>query len=482
MLNVENRFIKQFAVIGSSTFLNMMLGLLSTPIITRIVNPNEYGQLSIFTMYSSIALMVLCLGLDQAMVRYYYECNDIEYKRALLFRCVILPIVSCIVVSIIVIIFSMSHLLDFEFDDLILFFLCLHTLDQIVYRFSQLVVRLEGNVKLFSALQFLQKIVYIILSVGLCYTVKGNYLLLLVIATTISYMLCMIVSIVAQKVVWNFTLVNRSQYSVPNKELLRYSLPFILSMGVTTLFQAIDKIFLNYYCSYSEIGIYSSTMTLVHIFAIVQTAFNTLWAPMSVEHYTRYPEDNKFHQQANQVITVLMFFLGINLILVKDIFAVVLGAKYREAAYILPCLIFNPIMYTISETTVVGLVFKKKSYLQVVVAVGACVTNIIGNMWLVPQLGAQGAAISTGFSYIIFYLLRTLLGRKYYYVDFRIFHFGILTIVVWLYALYNTFNRFSIYSICGYLGCLILILVLYKDTVIWIVKYVTRLAGQLINR
>ena len=27
----------------------MLLGLLTTPIITRIVNPNEYGQLSIFT-------------------------------------------------------------------------------------------------------------------------------------------------------------------------------------------------------------------------------------------------------------------------------------------------------------------------------------------------------------------------------------------------------------------------------------------------
>lgn len=467
----RNGFLKQFAVIGSGTFINMILSLLSTPIITRIVDPNEYGQLSIFTMYSSIAIMILCLGLDQATVRYYYESDSRAYKRSLLLKCVWPPIVACIIVSIIIMIISVTRTIKLEFDTLIIFFLCLHTFDQIVYRFSQLIVRLEKKVKLFSGLQILQKVIYIILAVGLCYSIKRDYLLLLVIATTISYLVCMIVSIIAQKNMWSFKSADLAQCHVNMSELLRYSSPFILSMGVTTLFQAIDKISLNYYCTYTEVGIYSSTMTLVHVFAIVQTAFNTLWAPMSVEHYTKYPDDKEFHQKANQIITVIMFFIGISLILVKDIFAILLGEKYREAAYILPFLIFNPIMYTISETTVAGLVFKKKSNLQVVVAVGACLSNIIGNTLLVPKYGCQGAAISTGISYIIFYLLRTLLGQKYYYVDFKIKKFLILVFAVCLYAFYNTFIPFSVMSVLGYLICLILLLILYRDTVKWIFNY-----------
>lgn len=67
---MNNRFIKHFLVIGGGTFISMIIGFLTTPIITRIVNPIEYGQYSIFTMYSNMALMVLCLGLDQAMVRF----------------------------------------------------------------------------------------------------------------------------------------------------------------------------------------------------------------------------------------------------------------------------------------------------------------------------------------------------------------------------------------------------------------------------
>lgn len=78
---MNNKFIKHFLVIGGGTFISMIIGFLTTPIITRIVNPIEYGQYSIFTMYSSMALMVLCLGLDQAMVRFFYEQETLEYRR-----------------------------------------------------------------------------------------------------------------------------------------------------------------------------------------------------------------------------------------------------------------------------------------------------------------------------------------------------------------------------------------------------------------
>lgn len=478
----KNGLIKQFAVIGSGTLINLLLGLISTPIITRIVNPEEYGQLSLFTMYANIAIMVLCIGLDQATVRYYYEKDTIKYKQSLVFKCIWLPIIVSILVSALIITLSTSGIYTFEFDSVIMILLCVHTTSQVVYRFSQLVVRLERKVKLYSTLQILQKISYIILVLTLCYTVRNNYLLLLVAATVSSYMICMVTSIAAQGDVWNVKKLDTNACSVPISELLHYSTPFIFSMGVTTLFQAIDKISLNYYCTYKEVGIYSSTMTLVHIFAIVQTAFNTLWGPMSVEHYTKYPEDKKFHQHGNQVITVIMFLLGISLILVKDVFAILLGEEYREAAYILPFLIFNPIMYTISETTVGGLVFKKKSNMQIVVAVGACVTNIIGNTILVPNLGSQGAAISTGISYIVFYLLRTILGMKYYHVDFKLPKFILLTGVVSLYALYNTFVAFNWCSVLGYVICLIVLIVLYKEVILWCIEYCHSMVKECIGK
>jgi len=203
---------------------------------------------------------------------------------------------------------------------------------------------------------------------------------------------------------------------------------------------------------------------------------------MAVEHYTKDKEDKSFYQKGNQVITVIMFFVGISLILIKDVFAILLGEKYREAAYILPFLIFNPIMYTISETTVNGLVFMKKSKLQVVVAVVSCIVNLIGNSILVPIYGCQGAAISTGLSYIVFFTMRTVLSNKYFYVDFKLKKMYLLTAVVCLYALYNTFVKFNLVAVVLYFVCLTVLCSLYWDTIKWGIGYLFSTASKKIAK
>lgn len=470
-MSEKNNFLKHFTIIGGGTLINMLLGVFTTPVITRLVDPVEYGQLSIFTMYSGIALMVLCMGLDQALVRYYYERTDEKYKRALLFKCIKLPLLVSVILSIIVILISASGAVKLEFDTYIIVLLCVYTVVQLIYRFSLLLVRLAYKSKLYSALNITHKLTYIVFALPLVMFFCEDDLLSLVIATLASGLVCMIVSMAAQSSMWNITKYKVSECTVSSKELIKYGYPYIFSMGVTTLFQAMDKMSLNMYCSYSEVGIYSSTMTLINVFAIIQTTFNSLWAPMSVEHYSKDKKDKSFYQKGNQIITVVMFFVGLSLILCKDLFAILLGEKYREAAYILPFLIFNPIMYTVSETTVCGLVFMKKSKMQVVVAVGACVTNIIGNTLLVPSLGCQGAAISTGISYIVFFTLRTVLSNRYFYVDYKLKKFYALTFVTCLYAFYNTFNRFNAGSIISYVLCLAILILLYKDTIVWCIKY-----------
>lgn len=466
----DSNFIKHFLVIGGGTLLNMTLGFITTPLITRLVDPEEYGRLSIFTMYSNIAVMILCLGLDQALVRYYYDNKDLLYKRGLLFKCIILPIVISVILSIAVILTSIYNIINYEFSTFIIIMLCLYTVVQIIYRFSLLVVRLEYNSSLYSALNIMIKLFYVILAIPLLITISNNNSLeILVVSNVVAASLCLIISIIVQANLWNFF--ERDKKNVNIKELVKYAYPYIISMGVTTLFQAIDKISLNYFCDYKEVGIYASTLTLVNIFAIIQTTFNALWSPMAVEHYTNQPNDKNFYKKVSSVITVIMFFVGISLIFVKDIFAFLLGEKYREAAYILPFLIFNPIMYTISETTGIGLVLKKKSGMQVIVAVLACATNIIGNLLLVPTFGCKGAAISTGISYIIFFTTKTIISNKYYYINHNLTNFYIITFLTILYAFFNTFNTFSILCILFYIVLISILIILYIDTFKEIINY-----------
>ncbi|MBP3683821.1 MAG: lipopolysaccharide biosynthesis protein [Oscillospiraceae bacterium] len=470
MANKQNSFVKSFAIIGGSTFLNMIIGVLTTPIITRLVRPESYGQLSMFVLYTNMAVAVLCLGLDQALVRYYYESDGTGYRSALLKKCVSWPCVISLVVSVVVCVLAYYDVISF-FSISVIVLLCVNIVLHLIYRFGLLVVRLEKNSKLYGLLQILYKLLYVVLAIVFLILTDIDDFVLLALATVAAVAICLVSCIWAQKTHW-FKVRNFGGKIVSQTELIKYGYPYVFSMGIATLFQAADKMALNMYCSYSVVGVYASAMSLVNIFAIVQTTFNTLWGPIAMEHYAKNPKDTSLYVQANRIITVVMFVLGTSLILCKDLFAVLLGEEYREAAFVLPFLIFNPIMYTISETTCLGLVFKKKSKMQVVVVLIPCVVNIIGNTVLVPHLGGVGAAISTGISYIIFYIMRTLISTYYYPVDYNMKPFLLVTMIVSVYALYNTMHRIDMVSVIGYVFCILAIMFLYRDTVKWCFAYV----------
>lgn len=460
----KKSFLNHFLVIGCGTLMNMLVGFLTTPLITRVVGTEEYGQYSIFTMYASIALMVLCMGLDQALIRFFYREDSEDYRRTLLKECWMLPLLACVILGAGLNILCYSGVIHLEFDNFVVSMLTLCVLFQVLNRLDLILLRVSYKTKLYSAIQVAYKVLFAGLALAGCLILKKNYFHILVAATTVSYAIVTVVGIVCQRRMWKFWAITE-KYRINRQELYKYAFPFIISMGITTIFQAIDKISLNMYCSYSDVGIYASAMTLVHIFSIVQTTFNSLWAPAAMEHYESHPEDREFHLQGNRIITLIMFCIGFSLILVKDIFSLVLGRDFREAAYILPFLIFNPIMLTISETTVVGITFKKKSNMHIVVAAVSCVVNIIGNAILVPVLGCRGAAISTGVSYIVFFVARTQIANHYYVVKWKLTRFWVVTVVAVIYAGYNTFFRFGLPSLLGYFAAMAILLLLYKDAV-----------------
>ena len=75
---------KHFFTLFLGTGLNVILGIITTPVVTRLVNPDVYGQLSIFTLYGSVLLVFMLFGQDQAYNRFYYAQPEREYKRYIL--------------------------------------------------------------------------------------------------------------------------------------------------------------------------------------------------------------------------------------------------------------------------------------------------------------------------------------------------------------------------------------------------------------
>ena len=131
--------------------------------------------------------------------------------------------------------------------------------------------------------------------------------------------------------------------------------------------------------------------------------------------------------------------MGLGILIFRDLIVFLLGDKYYLSKFIIPMLIFIPVMYLISETTVMGISFKKKSKYFLYISIVVSITNILGNIILVPFLGAKGAAISTGVSYILFFALRTYFSNKLINFNFNLKRIYFIIILILGYALFLTF-------------------------------------------
>ena len=90
----KKSFIRQVFDIGIGTIITLILGIITTPIITRWVEPGVYGSFALFNTYGTLCLTFLGLGLDQTYLRFFFTGKTTNERIVLLKRC--LSIVMCV--------------------------------------------------------------------------------------------------------------------------------------------------------------------------------------------------------------------------------------------------------------------------------------------------------------------------------------------------------------------------------------------------
>lgn len=458
----ENSFFKQFFHLATGAGINIIIGILTTPIITRLVAPVEYGQLSLFNTYSSIAVMIFILGLDQSIVRFYYTRDNEQYKKSLVQMSIMISLIIATIGFVILLCFRIFEPSLFGFNNIIFISFCINTIVLIFNRFSMLILRLKYKTASYSLMNVLSKLLYVSITIVAAFIIRNHYIYILVFATIVSVAVSTVICFVLEREIWKKI---KSPVRINKVKLLKYGVPLMISSGIFIIFQATDKFCIKHFESYSEVGIYSSAQSLMSVFAIVQTTFNTLWAPKSIQHYENNKEDLNYYSRMNAIITVLMFSFGCCIIAFKDIFVLMLGESYRSSSSVIPFLMLNPIMYTISETTIVGLNITKRSNYQVLITAVSCITNIVGNVLLIPIMGIKGAAVSTGISYIVFFALRTYFSNRFFKINYSLKRFYCLLccfLVICIYSMYNTFNIVLLVLIIVFLA---IMMFLYNQTI-----------------
>ena len=441
---MNKNIFKQFFSFSYGTIINLFLGLITTPIITRLIGPNDLGLASIFSLTLNILTLITIFGTDQAFARYYYDNFGAE-KRSLLKKIgyIIIPIFFMIVIIMFSFRTYFSVLLFGQESFSFLIPIILFTVfANVLLVFSKLIIRMEQKGNLFSIQMVVGKIINFSISLLFIYFIVENYIALIS-AEILGILIISLSLLIINKKYWSST--KTPLISSSKKEIFSYSYPIALSTIVFWGLQAFDRFALKEFVSFQELGIYVGAFRIVALLQVGAVAFSTYWVPLSYEKFNKDKNNYLFFEKAYNAVSTLFFVSAVLFILSKDLLILVLGVEYQDAKYLLPLLVFVPMMQIITNITFVGINFYKKTKLHLVVTSISLLVNILLNLYLIPMFGAKGAALATAFSYLIYFYLYTYFSTKLFKANFHIAKTSLQLFLIFTFAIYNTFINLSFY-------------------------------------
>jgi O-antigen/teichoic acid export membrane protein len=195
---------------------------------------------------------------------------------------------------------------------------------------------------------------------------------------------------------------------------LQFGLPLVPATTLTWALSSIDKIGLKEWSTLDQLGLYSAAFKVASLLGVLQTIFTTAWIPVAYKWYENNENTNKFTQVNNFVLAIFCIVFCL-IVFFRNVIIMILGPEYRHISLTMLYLLFVPFIYTLSSAVTVGIDFKKKTIYNVWAVLISVIVCIIGNYFLIPILGAKGAAISTAYSYIVCFLVRIYFSRKLWY-------------------------------------------------------------------
>lgn len=413
-----------------------LLNLVLLPVTTSFLTPEEYGKTSMFFLAQTFLIYIIYLGFDQAFTREYHDQMN---KCALLQQAMIVPLIGAMALQAILIIFSsgFSRILFASPTYSYAIYLLAGSISLLIFeRFILLYIRMQNHAVKFSVYSILVKLVVLLTTLFFLYMYSPTFI------TVVYGMLggqmigdCILI---IGNYKFFFPIERQIDCDLIHK-LMHFGLPIVIGTFLYSLLMIIDKVMLRHFTDFSSSGIYTAGFKIASALMVLQISFANFWVPTAYEWF-KQRKPIYYYERVSHLIMFLISLFFLFMVFFKESIIYLLSREYAEAQYVFPLLCFYPLMMTISETTNLGIVFSKKSHLNIAASFIAVAVAFICHLLLIPISGAIGAACATAAGYLTFFLSRTYFSMKHW-EGFSVKRQVTLTLILYIFAIFVAYNR-----------------------------------------
>lgn len=461
-MNRAKLFIENFFAYGFIQVLNKIIPFLLLPVITRLLkDPSDFGVYDMYNLIIGFGSPLVMLGMYDAMFREYFEKDDQEYQHNVTTTAQRIVLITSIVVSLILFVFSKT------FSKI--FFGTINYSN--IVSFSSIALLISANSTIIAAPTRIQNKRKIYIVSGLLNSSAYYLLAILLIYLGYSYFGMIYANIITSIILTVFFWILNKEFFMKGKydkniakELLKIGIPLLPTFLIYWVYNSMDRIMISNMLGAGELGIYSIGSKLAQISQFIYAAFAGGW-----QHFAFSTMKDEDQVQLNSrvaeylgAISFAVFFMFCPFI--KIIFKLLFTKDYFQGYRVVPYLFLSPLLLMIFQ--VIGnqfLVVKKSYWSTISLGLGAAI-NVLLNAILIPNMGIEGAAIATLTGYVITLIIVCIVAKKMklLILSNRFITANVLTIFYLLINRFYLFDKFK-YQLLFSLILIFVFVVLYKN-------------------
>ena len=386
-----------------SSFSSKFLVFLLMPIYTAVLTPAENSDVSLMMQTANLLIPLVSLGISNSIIRFGL---DDKYSKKTVFTTGVLTLGA----GYLILLCCFPLLNHFEFIHKYIWFLYLYLLMSCTRTLVQQFVRAKTYTKLYAFDGILATVNTLAL---VCLFLLGfdwgalGYIGAIIGADFLSVVFLSVITRV-----WRYFDLKKLDKAVA-KEMLSYCIPLIPASIAWWITNVSDRYLVAYFCGDTVNGIYDISYKLPSIINVFATIFTEAWQISAVKE-SGADHTNRFFGNVFKAYQSVVFIGGAGIILLcKPLIALLADKAYFDAWQYVPVLIMATIFACFSTFMSSIYMVEKRGGLNLATMSAGAAANVVLNLILIPEIGAQGAAIATFASYVLVFALRAINTRKF---------------------------------------------------------------------
>jgi O-antigen/teichoic acid export membrane protein len=384
------------------SFLVLIAGFVSFPILTRLLDNTQYGILGYFDTWIGLALGVAKLGAQHSILRYYPHNADARGMASFATNLVLIPaVVSFGLWVLATSILTVVSWLSPEPFSMVFWFALLTIPLGVSTSFSEMVLRAREQSMLTVLLRVIARWLELVLILGAVELIARSALAVyggrLISAT--------VMMAIYAWFVWRHLPFRRSaMQGQPFFESVRYGFPLLVTELAGVALISIDRVMLKFMThDYAEVGVYTIGYSLAMTVSIFLNA--TLYEAFNPVANRVYETEGPAALRAlkDRVLLPMVycsFAIAAGLWVVgSDALLALSGPTKAASAPVFVLIGINYALFPILDLGGYGLLLQKRSMLILLLTAAAAVLNVALNLVLIPKMGVMGAVYATFISY-----------------------------------------------------------------------------------